>query len=154
MRYNNPVDKDKTTAGRGRPVSGAACTDRLDPAGPVLTSAMAGARLQLNPRTVMERARAGQLPGRKLGHDWRFATAALDAAVRGERWDTIDYADEVLTTDQLAELLGIGADKVGRLARESVLPHWGAPRQRRFSRAAVLRVLSGPGSEQEQSPMV
>jgi len=151
VRYKHPVNTYKAT-GRGRPASGTAITDRLSLAGPVLTSAMAAVRLHLHPRTVMERARAGQLPGRKLGHDWRFVAAALDAAVRGERWDSLAFEDEVLTTVQVAEMLGIGVDKVGRLARDGQLPHWGEPRARRFGRAAVLRVLCGPAPESEQVP--
>ncbi|MFE7194504.1 helix-turn-helix domain-containing protein [Kitasatospora sp. NPDC057541] len=141
------TDDNKTRARQGRPRRGGSCSDRLDPAGPVLTSTQAAARLSLHPRTVMERARAGDLPGLKLGGDWRFATAALDAAVRGDSWAELDFQDETLTTYQVAALLGMGPDKVGRLARQSALPHWGEARRRRFSRAAILRTLCGPSTQ-------
>ncbi|MFF2751081.1 helix-turn-helix domain-containing protein [Kitasatospora sp. NPDC058048] len=112
----------------------------------MLTSEMAADRLALNVRTVTKRARSGELPGIKLGGDWRFGTAALDAAVQGRAWRDLPFDDEVLTTKEVAALLGIGPDKVGRLARRGELPHWGDGRCRRFSRAAILRMLSGTGS--------
>lgn len=144
MRYKTPVTTSASNGRKGRPPRGNAAADRLDPAGPVLTSAMAAERLQLHPRTIMERARAGQLPGAKLGHDWRFATEALDAAIRGEDWHQLTFTDAVLTLRQVAELLGMGPDKVARLTRTCVLPCNGQARARRYSRAAILRVLCRP----------
>ncbi|MEU7095925.1 helix-turn-helix domain-containing protein [Kitasatospora aureofaciens] len=138
--------EDLTQSRRGRPRRGDSKADRLDPGGPVLTSEMAADRLALNPRTVMKRARSGDLPGVKLGGDWRFSTAALDAAVQGQPWRDLPFRDEVLTTKEVCALLGMGPDKVGKLARRGELPHWGETRCRRFSRAAILRTLCGTGS--------
>ncbi len=129
---------------RGRPRRGGSTADRLDPAGPVLTSEMAAARLALNPRTIMKRARSGALPAAKLGGDWRFCAPALDAAVQGRPWSDIRFRDEVLTTAQVSAMLGMGPDKIGRLARRGQLPHWGEARHRRFSRAAILQTLCPP----------
>ncbi|MFI9366101.1 helix-turn-helix domain-containing protein [Kitasatospora sp. NPDC053057] len=112
----------------------------------MLTSEMAAHRLALNVRTVTKRARSGDLPGIKLGGDWRFSTDALDAAVQGRSWQDLPFSDQVLTTAEVSELLGMGPDKVGRLARRGELPHWGDVRCRRFSRAAILRTLCGTGS--------
>ena len=51
----------------------------LRPAEPqeVLTLEQAAALLQVEPEVVTELAEAGELPGRKLGDDWRFPRAAL-----------------------------------------------------------------------------
>jgi excisionase family DNA binding protein len=43
----------------------------------VLTLEQAAALLHLHPRTVSALARAGRLPGRKVGKQWRFARARL-----------------------------------------------------------------------------
>jgi excisionase family DNA binding protein len=43
----------------------------------VLTLEQAAALLHLHPRTVSALARAGKLPGRKVGKQWRFARARL-----------------------------------------------------------------------------
>ena len=43
----------------------------------VLTLEQAAALLHLHPRTVGALARAGKLPGRKVGKQWRFARARL-----------------------------------------------------------------------------
>jgi excisionase family DNA binding protein len=45
----------------------------------VLNAAQAGQLLQIAPAMVIELAEAGQLPGRKLGTEWRFSRAALVA---------------------------------------------------------------------------
>ncbi len=47
----------------------------------VLTLEQAAALLHLHPRTVSALARAGKLPGRKVGKQWRFARARLVAHV-------------------------------------------------------------------------
>jgi excisionase family DNA binding protein len=45
----------------------------------VLTSAQAAELLQVTEGLVLELAEAGELPGRKLGADWRFSRAAIIA---------------------------------------------------------------------------
>lgn len=104
---------------------------------------MAAVRLRLHPRTVMDRARRGELPGVKVGNDWRFSGAAIAAVVAGRDWQTVEYdeADAVLTAAEVAELLGFGQDKVHRLARAGVLPCTPTGRSRRFSRTAILQLL-------------
>ncbi|MFE7665512.1 helix-turn-helix domain-containing protein [Streptomyces celluloflavus] len=143
MRYKRPVTSSDPTHERrkGRPRRGNAPADKLDPSGPVLTTAMVAARLRLHPRTVIARARKGALPGAKLGKDWRFSRGALDALLIGKDWRKIDLPDAILTTAQVATLLGVGVDKVGRLATAGHLPHTGDERSRRFSQAAILRLL-------------
>ena len=52
-----------------------------------LTSTEAGKHLKLSPRTVIEMARAGRLPGHILSglqrHTWRFLASELDSAIMG-----------------------------------------------------------------------
>jgi excisionase family DNA binding protein len=43
----------------------------------VMNADQAGEFLQVDPELVVEMAEAGNLPGRKLGSDWRFSRAAL-----------------------------------------------------------------------------
>jgi helix-turn-helix protein len=45
----------------------------------VLNAEQAGQLLQIAPELVIALSEAGQLPGRKLGTDWRFSRAALVA---------------------------------------------------------------------------
>ena len=45
----------------------------------VMNAAQAGQFLQIDEEVVIEMAASGQLPGRKLGGDWRFSRAALVA---------------------------------------------------------------------------
>src|SRR3712207_2587040 len=49
---------------------------RPDPAPEVLTLAQAAELLQLGPDAVADLAATGELPGRKIGEEWRFARAA------------------------------------------------------------------------------
>ncbi|MGH2698153.1 MAG: helix-turn-helix domain-containing protein [Actinomycetota bacterium] len=44
----------------------------------VLTSAEAAAFLKVNPRTVVEEAKRGRLPGRRMGKGWRFSRKVLE----------------------------------------------------------------------------
>jgi excisionase family DNA binding protein len=43
----------------------------------VMSSSQAGQFLQIDERTVIEMAEAGELPGKKLGSSWRFSRDAL-----------------------------------------------------------------------------
>jgi len=47
----------------------------------VLTAEEAAALLRVAPEVLLERARRGELPGRRLGEEWRFARSALLAWV-------------------------------------------------------------------------
>jgi excisionase family DNA binding protein len=45
--------------------------------GEVLTSAQLAELLQVEEKTVRDLARRGELPGRKLGREWRFSRSAV-----------------------------------------------------------------------------
>jgi hypothetical protein len=64
--------------GESGPALGSYSFQAYDPP-EVLNAAQAGQLLQIDPAMVIELAEAGQLPGRKLGSDWRFSRAALIA---------------------------------------------------------------------------
>jgi excisionase family DNA binding protein len=49
----------------------------------VLTPAQAALLLQVNEATVLEMAKKGDIPGRKLGAEWRFSRLALMAWLGG-----------------------------------------------------------------------
>lgn len=49
----------------------------LEHADPVLDSAGAAQLLRVSSKTILRLARDGQLPGRKIGREWRFARSAL-----------------------------------------------------------------------------
>jgi hypothetical protein len=49
----------------------------------VMSAEQAGQFLQIDEKVVIELAEAGKLPGRKLGHAWRFSRAALVAHLAG-----------------------------------------------------------------------
>jgi excisionase family DNA binding protein len=51
----------------------------------VLNADQAADFLGLNPYTVREKARAGEIPGRKVGKEWRFLRSALLEWLGGER---------------------------------------------------------------------
>ena len=50
----------------------------------VMNAEQAGQLLQLDEKIVLELAESGQLPGRKLGNQWRFSRAAVIAWLSGE----------------------------------------------------------------------
>jgi excisionase family DNA binding protein len=50
----------------------------------VLTLEQLGALLELDPELVRGLAEEGELPGRKLGEEWRFSRAAVLAWLAGE----------------------------------------------------------------------
>jgi excisionase family DNA binding protein len=50
----------------------------------VLTADEAAEFLGFNPYTVREKARTGEIPGRKVGKEWRFSRSAL-LDLRGRR---------------------------------------------------------------------
>lgn len=50
----------------------------------VLSADEAAALLKVPPATVRREARAGRLPGRHVGKEWRFARSALIDWLRGE----------------------------------------------------------------------
>lgn len=61
---------------------------------PVLTVAQVAELLQVNPYTVREEARRGNLPGRKVGKEWRFAKDAVLAWLGHGDSDSLRGADE------------------------------------------------------------
>lgn len=56
---------------------------RPHPAPDVLTLAQVADLLQLEPDAVAELAAAGELPGRRIGDEWRFSRAAVLAWLGG-----------------------------------------------------------------------
>ena len=56
---------------------------RPHPAPEVLTLEQAAELLQLEPAAVAELAGAGELPGRRIGEEWRFARTAVLAWLGG-----------------------------------------------------------------------
>ena len=80
-RYVDPSSSDGLDALRALttddgPVIGRASFRPYDD-GDVLTTAQLARLLQIDERTVRRLARAGDLPGRKLGGEWRFSRAAV-----------------------------------------------------------------------------
>ena len=59
----------------------------------VLTSAEAAAFLKVGPRTVLDEAKRGRLPGRRVGKEWRFSRKVLEAwlASGPDDYDTERY---------------------------------------------------------------
>jgi excisionase family DNA binding protein len=51
----------------------------------VLDAEGAAGLLHVSIKTVLKLARAGELPGRKVGREWRFETSALLDHVAGRR---------------------------------------------------------------------
>jgi excisionase family DNA binding protein len=58
----------------------------------ILTTEQAADLLQITVRTVKAKAKAGEIPARKVGRGWRFSRAALLKHVEG------DVIEEVTTT--------------------------------------------------------
>src|SRR5829696_7244675 len=56
---------------------------RTNPAPEVLTLDQVAELLQLEPAAVADLAEAGELPGRRIGDDWRFSRAAVLAWLGG-----------------------------------------------------------------------
>lgn len=50
----------------------------------VLTPVQAGERLQIAPRTVIKRVKAGQLHGVKVGKQWRIPESAITELLQQE----------------------------------------------------------------------
>ena len=69
------VGKDELTVGRA--------DFRPNPAPEVLTLVQAAELLQLEPDAVAELAAAGEIPGRRIGEEWRFSRAAVLAWLGG-----------------------------------------------------------------------
>jgi len=74
-----------------------------------LTPKHVAERLQVSERTVLDLLRVGELPGRKVGGQWRVAPAALEAYMRG------DSDAEPLTAKDVAAIReGLADIKAGR----------------------------------------
>lgn len=68
--------------GRCGPVSTSSEIDGIDR---ILDAAGAAGLLHVSTKTVLRLARAGELPGRKVGREWRFETYALLDHVAGRK---------------------------------------------------------------------
>lgn len=60
-------------------------TDAANDSPEVLTLAEAAAFLRLCSHTVSKLARAGQIPGRRIGREWRFLRSELEKYLHGNR---------------------------------------------------------------------
>jgi excisionase family DNA binding protein len=67
----------------GALVLGRAEVPHVDTAADVLTVSQVAELLQVDEATALELAERGELPGRKLGGEWRFARAAVLAWLAG-----------------------------------------------------------------------
>lgn len=56
----------------------------MPPEEQMLTPEEAAAYLRVNPQTIYRRLRKGELPGAKIGQQWRIRKIDLDAYLRGE----------------------------------------------------------------------
>ena len=75
----------------------------------ILTLAQAAALLQVSERTIHRMVKRGEMPGMRIGGQWRFDREQIKALVRGE-W-TPD--EEPLTQEELVEreTLRLGVDR-------------------------------------------
>lgn len=71
-------------AAEGAAAAGASAADLDDPVRPILTPAGAAALLGVRAVDVLELAEHGELPGRRIAGQWRFARTALIAWVAGD----------------------------------------------------------------------
>ena len=88
-RYVDPaspagLDALRALTSDGGPVIGRASFRPYDD-GDVLTTAQLARLLQVDARTVRRLATAGELPGRKVGREWRFSRAAVLDWLAGAR---------------------------------------------------------------------
>jgi excisionase family DNA binding protein len=47
----------------------------------IMTADEVAAYLRIHPRTVTDRARRGEIPGRRIGNLWRFSRKAITALI-------------------------------------------------------------------------
>lgn len=88
-----------------------------------MTLEQAAELLQLHPRTVVAKARTGQLPGAKLGGSWRFWKPSLEAVLTGAPTVAPTGGDpEWVNTTQAAELLGTTRQTILNLVSRGQLP--------------------------------
>jgi len=75
----------------------------------ILTLAQAAALLQVSERTIHRMVKRGEMPGMRIGGQWRFDREQIKALVRGE-WRP---AEEPLTQEELVEreTLRLGVDR-------------------------------------------
>lgn len=90
----------------------------------LMTLEQAADLLQLHPRTVVAKARSGQLPGAKLGGSWRFWKPSIEAVLTGRPWtpDEADGDPEWVNTTRAAELLGTTRQTILNLVTRGQLP--------------------------------
>jgi len=53
------------------------------PEGKVLTTQELSEYLKLNEKTIIKKAQLGEIPGVKIGNQWRFNLLAIDAYIKG-----------------------------------------------------------------------
>ncbi|ROO88116.1 excisionase family DNA binding protein [Actinocorallia herbida] len=118
----------------------------------ILTTTELAAKIGLSPQTVRRMANAGQLPGLKSGRDYRFLWAAVKAELRNPGRALLPDADvdQMLTTTELADRLGLSPQTIRRMAHAGTLPALKAgTRDFRFSWEAVKARLWQPITTEE-----
>lgn len=90
----------------------------------LLTLEQAAELLQLHPRTVVAKARSGEIPGSKLGGGWRFWRPSLEAMLSGRPVTPVDPdgTHPWISTAQAADLLGTTRQTVLNLLAKRQLP--------------------------------
>ena len=117
--------------------------------------------LDRNPASLQQAARAGRIPARRIGKEWRFGRDHLIEHLgrrRGERPppDVPVFADpsslgRSLGTAEASELLSVGQRAIYTEVTAGRLPGWKESGQWRFDRAELLRHLRGdPHAEAER----
>ncbi|MCK5393414.1 MAG: PTS sugar transporter subunit IIA [Candidatus Omnitrophica bacterium] len=74
----------------------------------IMTTKELAEYIKMNEKTVLKMAKNGELPGKKIGNQWRFHLATIDKYLQG---DIIRYSDKKL------DLIINTADKINPLSR-------------------------------------
>ena len=109
---------------------------------------------------MQQAARAGRLPARRIGKEWRFGREHLIAHLRRPRGAAVRevpvFADAAslqasLTTAEAAQLLSVKPRAIYSEVSAGRLPGWKEGGQWRFDRGELLRHLRGdPHAEAER----
>lgn len=130
----------------GEPPAGA-------PPAPVLSAEEVAAWLGLHPATVQQHARAGRLPARRIGKEWRFGAEHVRRARAGaERVEPqgppglfAGASGEVLSAGEAAAFLQVRRETVYAEAAAGRLPGWREMGRWRFDRGELAEFLRGGG---------
>jgi excisionase family DNA binding protein len=117
--------------------------------------------LDRHPRSLQQAARAGRIPARRIGKEWRFGRDHLIEHWSRRRGEPAPsgvpvFADpsslgEPLGTAEAAELLSVGQRAIYTEVTAGRLPGWKVGGEWRFDRAELLRHLRGdPVAEAER----